>query len=1196
MSGGALKGVILLTRVRKTLSLLICIITLSLVSIPAQAEGTVAVRDITNYPDIEAPEHPHIWVYRFDDAGHWKECSICHILTTKTSHVVTGNSGTIDLFSLYWDTAYRDVCNCGWKGPAQRVVPGRPENYVNSDYFYDGYRWTKFSEVRTISSSVYYRDYITPSTKRAKGTVQGYSYSNGYVYGGGLVMANDAYGVIGTVGTIVGYDGYGNRSALTKMEECTRLVWFYQRYGAASRSTFLSTLPSCGSSHPLYGMYQKYASMSDYNFNRIMAACRGMSVHGIVWGCHGEHLSYQSCETPGTHWQAGQCTTSWGETMTMFGNSARNYTCAVCGTFAYGNEHLTYIDYNSSYSGTSTGAMCEPGTSFTSGPTTPTYYLSTSNKLGYYYYNFRRDSSNNSYRQLVVVPYSNASVTDSSGNRLSGSYGYYSGKTFISNWMYTPINTSSLHLSSYGWDTFAWFHDNRNGGQRQLGGFYYYAVQDAAKPVAYAQGNTSYWQLTGNGTPTHTSTQARIKVTFSDALYYPNNLVYARLLESDKTTYIPQDNGVEWKGLNNISGRTLWQGTLNIDTEVNGSKYVYVQTKDATGNMSALIPIQVSYIDAKGPTTSFGPVDISNGTWSRSKTVTVSGTDAFNNVNLGMSILEDDPAKMITVSNDEYNFQRTITFTGNVSSPKAIAIFGTDFSGNLSYKDIVIDKLDNTIPVVKYENYTCYNGYTNVLLSGTDKQQVFQNAQHTTADGSGVKYYGVSRSPDEEPTEWQTSPIIEITDTGTYYFWDKDNVDWVSKPTEGVYVPVQWKLDFDYDLPDIASHPMQGNAVKSKTVVVREKIVELPKPTITGWTLVSWDMWDSDETTRPDKLLTYDRQDKYELNTRTYGTNTIHVNEDTIYKWYENKTAQAEWRENRYTVRWLDQQGNEYSTGDTYLYDHYYEAPTQEQTGFDKPGYYIAYWSTRPDGFSHERFWSKDKDWPIGKYRVQQKFGNLTDIDDGVVDVYAIWKPIPYTIRIWDNYIGTKAPYKDYSVDYETQFYLPKALWEHGAAVCLGYDRIADVLVTPEWRNHTIVSALTTVRDSVVDIYTIWDNPPTISCPNEYHIKADTVIANGNVVNDSVVSRSQLEAFLLTLCEAKDWEYTKRYGTATVPIGQYLGYTVQIASIDPAKMIADAKGDASVYYVTYEVKDDAGNSATSTMTLYVSDKVNILVN
>lgn len=1187
-------------RLKQSLALLLLITTFF--TLPVFAAGSTAVRDITNYPDIEAPTHPHIWEYKFDDDGHWKECTICRTVTTKASHNITTNNGDVDLMRLTYDTAWRKVCDCGWKSNPRRVVPGRPENYTNASAFYDGLRWTPFTEVYKISQSQFNSDFINSSTKVAKDIPQPYTFKDGIVYGGGLVMQDPSHGVVGTIGTIVGYDGFGDRSFQTVKNEVGRIVWFYVTYKDVdlSRSNFLATLPvSMGAKHPLKGIREKYQSVSDAQFNRIMANCIGMTYHCTVWGCHSQgyqSIGYQPVNVP-CHcgWYAVDCFSADGVRTTMWNDTRYDYSCAITGNLVHGNEHLTYIDYQGPY--WNDGSERLPIGGSTRDRTRTTYFMSTDHIISEEYYNFKRDANNVTWRQLVVIPRPGCKVVDGNGNAFGPEVGTYSGDTFTTKWMETTNNPPSSKVASWNGDYFCWVWDPAYNDKRQLGPRYQYAMEDSTPPVPYGQGNTSYWKLSGNGTATRTSTQASLLCTFYDKAYLETNLVYARILDSDKKTVIKQANGIEWIGLSKMSSnKELWQGTLDISTEINGTKNVYIQTKDECGNVSELTPISVSYIDAQGPTLTIGKADVSNTTWSRSKTITVYGQDAFNNVKIGMSLTKNDPASIITVSNDEYGFKRTITFTGNVSLPKDIAIFGQDFSNNLSWYSTVIDKLDNTIPTVKYEGHTYKNGYTNVQLSGADKQTVFQNAQTTVADGSGVKYYGVSTSPNQEPTSWQTSSVIKITESGTYYFWDKDGVDWVSKPTEGIYIPVQWKLYFDYDDPSIASSDMTGNSVTEKLVTNKEKIGELPNPAIKGWTFLGWTLWDAKESSRPSKIITYDRQDDYELNTRTRGANTIDIDANTIYKWSENKTAQAEWRENKYTVIWDDQQGNTYSTGDTYLYDHWYEAPTQEESGFEKPGYYIAYWDTIPEGMSSHRYSSKDKDWPVGTYYVEEKFGNLTDVDDGVVTVYAIWKPIPYTVRIWDNYAGTADPYKDYTVNFETKFHFPGALWKHGNAVALGYDRTASTLITPEWKLWDVVEKLTYERDAIIDVYTIWDNPPTISCDPEYYLNAAEAIANGLTENNASVTRTNLEAWLLSKCTAKDYEWTLRYGTAVIPPGQNKGYTFKVSAFEPAKVIEGAQAGVLQYYVTFEVTDDAGLSATATMTLYVSNKVNILVN
>lgn len=1180
----------------KLLTVSLLIITFLLQSITAFAGGETTIRDITWYPDITAPTHPHIWQYAFDDTGHWRECTVCHTITSKQSHNKYPNNGTKYRITLYQDDAYRDVCNCGWKGPAQRVIYGRAENYSNSSVFINyATSLTSFSQVRLISRTEFNQN-VSNGTypERPQGyTFQAISGNNGYVYGGGAIPGLTYYKDRGIKSSLVcagSYDGFGAKDDKSVATEFSKLCIYASSKSSYSRADFLSTIPSSvGANHPMYGMYQKYASMSDYVFNRIMTYFVGMSMHGVSWGCgpQGNHqIIYSTAECPGSEMLSFGpglgCFTANGTQMSMW-DETKGGTCAICSYTCTGREHLTYIDYehHGSY-----GTYLKYGQTTSWGSEHPMYYQSTSNIVSYTRTRWRRNNIGSYQVQAQIRPASSRNcVVDSRGNQYAGY-----GQTYTTQWHDVPI-TDSLHGSWYTWVTNYWVYDSSWRGQRQIGIYCPYAVVDVVDPVAYGTGNASYWQLTGNGTVSKTSAQATIKCTFQDSKDYSANEIFVHLLDSDGKTFIPQDNGVEWKGLNVLSGN-LWQGVLDVPTEVNGTKTIYVQAKDSTGNLSAKIPIQVSYIDAKGPTLTMSALDKPNTEWTRTKTITISGKDAFNNVKIGLS---ETPDGMVIVSNDEYGFSRTITFTGNVTDPKAVAIFGQDFTGNLTNKDITVAKLDNTIPVVKYEKQTEYNGYTDVTLSGTDYQITSKSNKD---NGSGVKYYGVSTSPDVEPTEWQTSPVVKITETGTYYFWDKDGVDWVSEPTEGIYVPVRWTLTFDYDKPDISTNPMTDNSPAYKTVTHLEQTGSLPSPKIQGWTFLGWKIYDADEQTRPNKIITYDRQDVFENNTRQYDPHAIDLLYSTIWKWKEDKTAQAEWRENRYTVIYDDQQGNEYHNNVTYLYDHSYEAPTQEESGFERPGYYIAYWSeSKRGGTKFDRFWSKDVDWPVGENGVQQYFKNLTDVDGDIVRLYAIWKPIPYTIRLHDNYLFAATPYKDYEVNYETKFTFPNPkLWDHNATH-VGYDRESQTFVNPEWKWSDTVASLTVERNAIVSIYMIWDNPPTITCNSEIYLNAQEVVSHGLTENDASVTRSQLEAWLLTKCTANDWEYQYRYGSNQVPPGTNHGYTLKVSAFDPAGITAEVDGaTAVVYYVTFEVTDDAGQTATASSTVFVSDKVNILVN
>ena len=70
-----------------------------------------------------------------------------------------------------------------------------------------------------------------------------------------------------------------------------------------------------------------------------------------------------------------------------------------------------------------------------------------------------------------------------------------------------------------------------------------------------------------------------------------------------------------------------WVGNAT-KTIVNGVKNIYIQAIDSSGRTSELIPMQISYIDAQGPTLTI-TADKNNNTWATSKTLTVTGSDDY---------------------------------------------------------------------------------------------------------------------------------------------------------------------------------------------------------------------------------------------------------------------------------------------------------------------------------------------------------------------------------------------------------------------------------------------------------------------------------------------------------------------------------------------------------------------------------------
>ena len=304
----------------------------------------------------------------------------------------------------------------------------------------------------------------------------------------------------------------------------------------------------------------------------------------------------------------------------------------------------------------------------------------------------------------------------------------------------------------------------------------------------------------------------------------------------------------------------------------------------------------------------------------------------------------------------------------------------------------------------------------------------------------------------------------------------------------------------------------------------------------------------------------------------------------TLYAW---------WRPNTYTITWDSNNGTgeEYSPGTVYQYDQSYSAISPSVSGFEKQGYYIKYWQRNQH--SGARYYCNPK-FPAGTDSIQEKFKNLTSIDKANVRLYAAWEPIQYTIRIWDNYENSPE-YKDYVVKYDEKFSLPSALWSHGSAKMLGYDYNKDSIATSSMKVGDVLMNLTDIDGVIINIYTIWDNPPKITSPASIDLPREIAAGHKINVSNGTISRSDIEEFLLRYATATDVEYTSRYNSSTVPAGLNHGYTVRVISIDPVEISNNASDHVTTYGVMFQIIDDAGQIATCTTSLFVGDNFDILI-
>ena len=293
-----------------------------------------------------------------------------------------------------------------------------------------------------------------------------------------------------------------------------------------------------------------------------------------------------------------------------------------------------------------------------------------------------------------------------------------------------------------------------------------------------------------------------------------------------------------------------------------------------------------------------------------------------------------------------------------------------------------------------------------------------------------------------------------------------------------------------------------------------------------------------------------------------------------------------------YQVRYVDKFSGNKLDPETKYENVSYKPYTQEQSGFKRTGYFIAYWRY---SFNNSYYVSGSEDYPAG---TKQQYVNLPSNGEYIVDLNAIWKPIPYTIRIHENYHGTDRT-KDYICYYDKTFTLPKALWQHNAMVC-GYSYNKDVKVKPEFTVGKQLKNLTTVPNGVIDLYTIWDEAPTVTLSrNELHIEMNLAKSLGIATSDQTLSRSQLESYILTFAMATDaeWEERKARGDSgflgDIKPGEHSGYTFGVTNFE-TKMLEDQS--TLVLYATIECTDDAGQTGQASMTIFFSEAlVDILI-
>lgn len=329
----------------------------------------------------------------------------------------------------------------------------------------------------------------------------------------------------------------------------------------------------------------------------------------------------------------------------------------------------------------------------------------------------------------------------------------------------------------------------------------------------------------------------------------------------------------------------------NIEVDASGKTFT-VMVKDTFGN-SSTGNFTLSKVDGKQPSST---IKQSTGTgWSKTKNFTASCTDGGIG-QVSSSVLNSN--SFITMDANGTSFTKGYTFTGDLYGSLEIPVVYKDGAGNALTTYLTVSNLDNTAPTIS--NTTVTKGY------GSSKVTVTANDINVTLNksGSGITDYGISASTSTQPATWQSSNVLSVTDSGTYYVWVKDAVGNMSnKP---VTVDVISKVSFD-----------AGNGacdVNHKDYLYSGTYSGLPIASRVGYTFSGW----------------YTEQNASGTKVSN-GDAAIHAGAVMLY---------AGWSANTYTVTFDAKEGTVDTSSKQVTFDAPYgELPTPQRTNYAFTGW-----------------------------------------------------------------------------------------------------------------------------------------------------------------------------------------------------------------------------------------------------------------
>ena len=296
--------------------------------------------------------------------------------------------------------------------------------------------------------------------------------------------------------------------------------------------------------------------------------------------------------------------------------------------------------------------------------------------------------------------------------------------------------------------------------------------------------------------------------------------------------------------------------------------------------------------------------------------------------------------------------------------------------------------------------------------------------------------------------------------------------------------------------------------------------------------------------------------------------NLTSVNGDTV-------TLYAVWQVSTYTVKY-NANGGSGSMPDTIVQSN--TETYLSANGFTKTGYRFSLWSTvKFDTYEEADEYGKKHGLDVFHVDDAPIFGHLADPGE-IITLYAVWKPISYTIKYNAN--GGSGSMSSSTHTYDTAKALSANTFTRSEYTFLGWSKDASA-TSVTYTDGQSVKNLTSVNGDTVTLYAVWSEIPKY-----------TVSYNANGGTDAPDNQIKTHDIALTLTSLQPTRTGYAFKGWTTSSSGSVVYAAGATYADNSNVTLYAVWQANTYTVKYNSNGGSGTMSNSSHTYDSSKALN----